>query len=85
MKKIFAIIIFILIIVLMIVCMIKIGENAEAIIRGNCAIIYLSDVSDSTDLMQLCTNEDCTSYFEKRINNSINGFNNNCFEETDHE
>ncbi len=45
----------------------------------NCAEVYLTDMKNYNDYQHLCTNDNCTTYFVNRINQSIAGFN-RCFE-----
>lgn len=69
-SRIFFAIILILLMILGIVTVIHVEKNVKVIMKSNCMIFQLNDIMDCWDLQQLCTNENCTYYFELRINKS---------------
>jgi hypothetical protein len=42
--------------------------------KVSCMRVYLKDISNSQDLMQLCDNKNCTKYFEDKIERDLKGF-----------
>lgn len=82
-KKLFTFIFVGLIIIFLIVFCFKTIKMMEINIENKytlkCAEVYLTDIKNYNDLQYLCTNDNCTTYFINRINQSIVGFN-KCFE-----
>jgi hypothetical protein len=65
--KLFLFIFIALMIIGCIVTLIQVNKTIEASQKAKCLIYNLQGWIDMTDLQQLCTNENCTYYFNLRI------------------
>jgi hypothetical protein len=67
-SKLFFVIFIFLFVILMIVFYIKMDKAIDQTANAQCIFFQLTDIIDCYDLRELCTNENCTYYFDQRIN-----------------
>jgi len=47
------------------------NQSFEAMEKLGCASYFINDMWNANDLMQLCNNDNCTAYFESKMEQDI--------------